>query len=675
MPNYLKIIIFAQYYSVSIVLNKEKTSSNNNPIVKKTIILIILSLLCFQSFAIGKWNVFPVSQKYRRGEIFAGKTFLLSGTSLCSIEKEDASKPKYYDKLSGLNGSSIFDIIVSQKADILAIVYTDGNIDFLDNNGKVYNLPDYANKVIVGDRSLKSISERDGKLYLSTGFGFAIINAIKKEFEETFNYDISLYKDGSYGVRTSTVSDEELSKLNETVKVNGIAGKNIGDLDFKNGILIAPNVDPDFRNSLFEKPGVVSIYDQSEEEWTNFDYHSVNPLTDSTTWFQGPTSCVIDPTDSEHFFVGTFMLGIFEFQKNEFVKNYNAYNYQGIDPIIPGSRTTRIGGMNMDENGNLWFMNVGVEKPLRCMLTNGKILSFPVKGYTKISNGFDKLLQAKNDPYKFKWILGIRPWQEAQAAIYYDGNTPEDLEDDENVSFSSLIDQDGNTITPTYFNDIAEDKNGQIWLMTSSGPFVIESQIECYKKPGKVKRIKIPRNDGSSLADYLLANVDCSCIMVDAANRKWIGTKESGLYLISPDGLKQIEHFTTSNSALTSNNICKLAYDEETGIVYISCEGGLVTYETDAIKGAENNDNVICYPNPIRPEYSGDLHITGLENHTEIKICDINSQIVYSTLSEGGFVTWDLIGNNGKRLNSGVYIIYGTDTSGKSKVLTKFLVI
>lgn len=329
----------------------------------------------------------------------------------------------------------------------------------------------------------------------------------------------------------------------------------------------------------------------------------------------------------------------------------------------------------MSDDGYLWFMNTGVERPLRCLTPSGAFLSFPVKDYNVIQNGFDRLVQAKNDKYRFKWILGIRPWENCQGAIYYDGGTPEDPNDDESVSFSTLTDQDGNRFNPKYFNDIAEDKEGKMWLMTSSGPFVFDSQIEAYKNPGSVRRVKIPRNDGTNYADYLLANVDCSCILVDANNQKWIGTSESGLYLLSADGLTQIEHFSTDNSPLPSDNILALAYDDVSGTVYISCEGGIVSYVTDAIRGADNYSGIKCYPNPVRPEYSGMLHITGLKESTKIKICDINNHTVYSTVSQGGSISWDLVGESGQRIPSGVYFVYASAQTGNGSKVTKFLVI
>lgn len=163
--------------------------------------------------------------------------------------------------------------------------------------------------------------------------------------------------------------------------------------------------------------------------------------------------------------------------------------------------------------------------------------------------------------------------------------------------------------------------------------------------------------------------------MIDAANRKWIGTSENGLYVISANGLSQLEHFTIDNSPLPSDNILALAYDDLSGTVYISCEGGIVSYVTDAIKGADDYSQIKCYPNPVRSEYSGALHITGLKDNSKVRICDMSNKVVFSTLSEGGSVTWDLVGESGNRIKAGVYIIYGIDENGKDSIVTKFLVL
>ncbi len=636
---------------------------------------MIASLSSICASAIGEWTVFPSSANYRRGEIFDNRIFLLSGNTLFSFDEQKLDDKRQYSRLTGLNGSRIFDIIVSELAQRLVIVYTDGNIDFIDTEGRVSNLPDYANKTVIGDRTIISISERDGKLYISTGFGFLIVNIAKEEFEDTLYYDISEYKDGTYGYRTSSVSEQRLAELNASAKANGVGSTSNGTLVYRDGILLTANTE-DYRSSVFNEHGILSVYDTYEDQWDIVRASEINHLfTDHTAWFQGVTSLVIDPHDNSHYYVGTFSLGIIEFNGTELGKYYNAFNNPGLNCIIPETYTTRIGGMTMNDDGYLWFMNTSVTRPLRCMTPSGNILSFPVNGYNVISNGFDRLVQARNDKYRFKWILGIRPWENCQGAIYYDGGTPEDPNDDESVSFTTLTDQDGNSYNPKYFNDIAEDKDGKMWLMTSSGPFVIDSQIDAYKNPGRVRRVKIPRNDGSNYADYLLANVDCSCVIVDANNQKWIGTTESGIYHLSADGLTQIDNFTSENSPLPSNNILALAYDDVSGTIYISCEGGCVSYLSDAVRGAQDYSGIKCYPNPVRPEYSGALHISGLKENSKVKICDINNRTIYSTISQGGSISWNLVGDSGERISAGVYFVYASSQSDKGSKVTKFLVI
>lgn len=632
--------------------------------MRRLFALILLILSYSYASAIGEWTIYPSSTVYRRGEIFAGNIFLLSGNTIFSVDAEQYTNVKQYSKLTGLNGTAIFDIIVSTQTERLVVVYSDGNIDIIDSEGNISNLPDFANKTIMGDRSIRSISERDGKVYISTGFGFLILDVANAEFEETHYTDISTYKDGTYGNRVSTVSDEKLAELNSLVKVNGAGSSSNAALAYHNGILITANVESDFRSSLYNLPGIFSIYDTFEDNWTNTDVPG------------GLTSLAIDPLDNSHYFLGSFSRGLMEFEGDRLINHYeNKNGSDDVEWILPDTYTSRVGSIVCDANGYTWFTNVGTDKPLRCITPSGKFMKFALKGYEKISNGFDRLLISQHDRYNFKWVLGVRPWQQCQMAMYYDAGTPDDLNDDECVTFSALIDQDNNRYTPNYFTDIAEDKDGKVWLLTTSGPFVIDSPIETFKNPGKVRRVKIPRNDGTNLADYLFAGVDCSCILVDAANRKWIGTRDNGLYLLSADGLKQLEHFTSDNSPLISNNILALAYDDVSGTLYISCEGGLLSYVSDAVRGADDYSNVVCYPNPVRPEFSGGIHITGLKDHTKVRICDINNRVVYSTLSEGGNVAWDLVDGNGRRIPAGVYLVYGFPESGKEGLVTKFLVV
>ena len=69
-----------------------------------------------------------------------------------------------------------------------------------------------------------------------------------------------------------------------------------------------------------------------------------------------------------------------------------------------------------------------------------------------------------------------------------------------------------------------------------------------------------------------------------AGGRKWFGTKGSGVYLISADNMTQLQHFTTTNSHLLSNNIQSISINDATGEVFFATDNGLCSYMSDATK-------------------------------------------------------------------------------------------
>lgn len=84
--------------------------------------------------------------------------------------------------------------------------------------------------------------------------------------------------------------------------------------------------------------------------------------------------------------------------------------------------------------------------------------------------------------------------------------------------------------------------------------------------------------------------------------------------LISDDCDTQIEHFTVENSPLPSNIIHDILVDDNSNRVYIATDNGLCSYASDATQPAEtmDKDNVYAYPNPVTPDYTGDVTIVGL---------------------------------------------------------------
>jgi ligand-binding sensor domain-containing protein len=188
-------------------------------------------------------------------------------------------------------------------------------------------------------------------------------------------------------------------------------------------------------------------------------------------------------------------------------------------------------------------------------------------------------------------------------------------------------------------------------------------------------RIKIYRNDGSNVADYLLEKEVVTCIAVDAGNRKWFGTQGSGVYLMSADGTKAVSSFNTQNSPLPSNYISSLVIDHETGEVIIGTDKGIVALRGSATEGKENFGNIYAFPNPVRPDYSGIITIAGLMTQSNIKITDVAGNLVYETTSVGGQALWNGTNLWGEKVKSGVYLVFVASEDGTESGVTKIAII
>ena len=190
-------------------------------------------------------------------------------------------------------------------------------------------------------------------------------------------------------------------------------------------------------------------------------------------------------------------------------------------------------------------------------------------------------------------------------------------------------------------------------------------------------QIKVPRNDGTNYADYLLEGVNISSIVIDKSNRKWFGTKGNGVYLISSDNITQLTHFTQANSKLLSDNIESIAINENTGEVFFGTDKGLCSYQSDdnAINEDMTKDNVWAYPNPVKPDYSGNINIIGLSLDADIKIVSSNGSLIKQAKSNGGIYKWDGCDSKGKKVASGIYMVETAKNDGSKGTVCKIAII
>src|SRR5690554_2787349 len=224
---------------------------------------------------------------------------------------------------------------------------------------------------------------------------------------------------------------------------------------------------------------------------------------------------------------------------------------------------------------------------------------------------------------------------------------------------------------------IAVDFDNNIWVGTPEGMRVLYNSSNVFDaSAGQYNFQKLLIEFGENV-EIVLGTTHITSIEIDGANRKWIGTASSGVFLLSPDGLEVVRNFTAENSPLLSNSILDIAIDHNNGEVYFITESGLISYRSDASQGDLEYTNVIVFPNPVKPDYHGPITIQGIAYDSDVKITDVSGKLVYRTYSNGGTATWNGKTMDGQRAATGVYLIWTSvdDPDFKGRKVGKVVLI
>ena len=433
--------------------------------------------------------------------------------------------------------------------------------------------------------------------------------------------------------------------------------------------------------SQYFRMGEIMIYENGI--WENITYADLLPQTDSVPILD-IMAVAQDPNDKEHYFVTSYGMGILEMQGKKVIKHHTPANSGLISAVgnMP-DKYTRTDGIMYDDKGNLWILNTGGEK-LGCahvIASNGKwtSLQFLYNNTPIYLHTPGDMFMDRRDP-SHKWIA--LPRSETGMILLQDNGTPHNPNDDKITYRTTWIDQNNNPIAPANIYTAVQDRNNTIWVGTSAGLFIIPPSVD-FATSNKCERIIMPRNDGTNLGDYLLDSEQINAIAIDGANRIWIGTAASGLYLMdytedlndADYTLETVAHFTTENSLLPSNNIISLAIQSSTGEVFIGTGSGLVSYVNEATEPKEDFSELYAYPNPVAANYYGYITIVGAMENTEVRIVDGSGNLVQKIKCIGGSATWDGTNTQGKRVASGVYTALCNTTDGNGHGIVKILVM
>lgn len=666
--------------------------------MKKIIVALLLSIVNYQlSIAqIGTWKAYMAYHDITEIEKGGNILYVLASDNLYSYNTNDHSI-QTYDKTTVLSDCGIAHIAWCQGAKSLVILYSNNNIDILDQSDNITNLSDYYNKSMTEDKTVYSIDINGQYAYLSTGFGIVIINVSKAEITNTYNLGFridysyvegnyiyaasstnGLYRGlmtdnlldksnwsrvGDYVPRTKTV-DPELLALAQTLDPGGPKYNYFGFMRFTQGRLYTCNgvfgasYDP-------QRPGTIQVLDN--DGWTIYQ-DNIAELTGHL--YRDLSELDVDPTDKDHVYA-CGRTGLYEFRNGQFVKHYNYDN----SPIVAvtgleGNKDyVLVQGIKYDTSKNLWCLN-SYGKNNILLFSNNTEWTQKFKEELMLTQTMS-LQNMKNiifDSRGLMWFINEH-WNKP-SLICYQPST-------EGIKvYSSFVNEDGTTVNVTFVRCVAEDKDRNIWIGTNMGPLQLPAN-QIGTDDDTFNQIKVPRNDGTNLADYLLTGVDVTCMAVDGGGRKWFGTNGLGAYLISEDNYSEIHHFTVSNSDIISNNVQSIAIDQQTGEVFFGTDKGLCSYMSDATEPNEemNKDNVYAYPNPVRPDYTGLITVTGLSYDADVKIVTSNGVLVAQGRSNGGMFTWDGTDLKGKRVVSGVYFVQTATQDGSSGTVCKIAIV
>lgn len=602
-------------------------------------------------------------------------TYLFNGTLFCGTETgmySCATDKNLLDKNNWVKKNNYFTKAICELDGMLYCyldeygIYSynaDNNIlkDVVYNHGEKYNAMYSNGKEIIASAKKKTTiitSPTDVTVYKNSNSNFILKDG--NHFWDCKGYNgivKCIAKDGEIIVNSTSVTpDSPVRNYCEYMKFASddkllVAGGNLNyfDITFYDGTLME--------------------YDYSGNRWNNLPEDTIK----QATGIPYLNLCAIDedPAEPGHYFAGSFGYGLYEFRNGKFVKHYSTHN-SPLESVIPtNTRFVRIPSVKFDKEGNLWCINTGTKNIVKVLKSDGTWCELYYKPIEKLATMVEPVMDSRG----WLWLKSLQ----GEAGIFCAkmNGTPLDSSDDESKAWlNKFVNQDGISYDIYQVFALTEDREGQMWVGTNTGLFVIDNPKTFFNN-GVFKQIKVPRNDGTGLADYLLSGTYIKSIQVDGANRKWIGTNDDGIYLISADGLETIHHFTTENSPLPSNSIVSIAINDRSGEVFIGTDKGIASYMSDATRPEEKLDenNIYAYPNPVKADYSGNIAIVGLTHDCNVKIVDTAGYLINEGTSNGGQYTWNGRNARGEKVASGVYYVLTYDSNGNEGVATKIVVI
>lgn len=435
---------------------------------------------------------------------------------------------------------------------------------------------------------------------------------------------------------------------NDFYSPNSYPSVNIWNMDIVNGNLwVAPGSLTSNYGKAYLSEG---IHTYQGKEWSTIDRN--NTLPDSISDI---IDVCVNPRRPSETYAASYGYGVLKFENNEFVALY--------DPSNSAMKSKNISAMTFDNDGNLWMVVAGIPDMIVVKTVEDEWFTYDVSKIL-IEAVINDIVVDDNGTLWATTFLG------KGLLVFNPNGTFDDITDDDMKVLNSSSGNGGiNNLT---FYCLEKDKSNAIWVGGDEGVSVFYSPGSIFSTtPIDAQRIYVQQG---VYTEYLLASESVTAIAIDGANRKWLGTKRSGIFLVSEDGTQEIHHFTEENSPLLSNEIRSIAIDDQTGEVFIATINGMLSFRSDATNSFSDLKQIYAYPNPVDPSFEGPIAINGLQDGAQISITDIAGNLIFRTIATGGTAIWNQKDLNEKDVAPGIYVIHAVSDDAVYKGTAKILI-
>lgn len=503
------------------------------------------------------------------------------------------------------------------------------------------------------------ITASDRLINLNSNFNlvneFDLTSELEGELNDALliNNEVYLPTSGRGLLRTNNLDFSSLTTLNP----RGPESNNIYELDANNGDVwvVHGRLSSSYAFSSPRDQGVSRL---RNNEWFNIPFADINqPFI---------VNAKIDPNNSSKVYFSSYGGGLLEYDENSnLFTNFNDEN-SNIENVSGFSALT---GLEFSNNGDLWYLNNFTTQIAKCLKTN--TTNNTNIDFSEVLTQSEFSIRAEALAFSENGNLFLGTWRDGLIGYNFT-----------NDRFVKLDEEVSNNLPFITVRTVTFDLNGELWLGTNSGLRIIRNPDSIFNNPNTETRAEsiIILDDG--VPQELLFQQFISDIEVDAENNKWIATQGAGLFLVSPDGEETLQHFTTANSPLPSNNINKIALDSSNGNLFIGTNRGFMEFESTIVEAQENLNQLKVFPNPVRPQY-GDVvvRIEGLTAGANVKITDIEGNLVFEDQNPvvngigSGLIEWDTKSFSGRKVASGVYLILITSEDQTQTSVQKLLIV